>query len=232
MSRRRVARWLLTLQLLVGIALAATPSPPADAASRAAATALYRVRPDPRLCPSPACGGFWASLANRAATRCRDGGTRPACYVASIDLDRLAGASRSRAEAALAAPGTLVAGGFDDFHSVDFPQLASLAAVRVWLPAGGGDTRGQVYRLADTGIRCVRAPCFSLRATLVNRGVATKLSALDFAGSGASQPAVARARALLVQGGVLVAGAFHATAVPGSPTAGRTLDVRQIWLPA
>src|SRR5581483_8338153 len=89
---------------------------------------VFRLRPDPRLCPSPFCGGVFASLVNRPLTTCFDGTSRPECYAAGARLDVAA----------------------------------------AWLAAGPRSTGGTVYRVVDTGVRCARAPCFSLRATLVN----------------------------------------------------------------
>ncbi|MEP7224495.1 MAG: DUF6748 domain-containing protein, partial [Actinomycetota bacterium] len=43
----------------------------------------YVVYTDPRLCPSPLCGGYWVALANHSRTRCPDRRYRPRCYVAS-----------------------------------------------------------------------------------------------------------------------------------------------------
>ena len=47
-------------------------------ASRRRARRCYIVRADPRLCPSPLCGGYWVALANGARTRCADGVARGA----------------------------------------------------------------------------------------------------------------------------------------------------------
>jgi hypothetical protein len=176
------------------------------------------------MCPSPACGGFWASPVNNASAT---------TYVASVGLGRLAAGSAARAQAALRSPGTLVAGDFVPYASDDFPQLLSLSATRVWLPALAGRTEAAVYRVLDTGIRCIRAPCFSYRAMLVNRGKpAVRLSEVDLAAAGAPATAVARARALLGRGGVLVAGEIKRVVIPNAPDAGRTLVVDQLWLPA
>src|SRR5262245_6268322 len=143
----------------------------ARGASRAPAPAVYRVRPDARACPSPACGGFWASRTNRSLTTCLDGSTASSCYVAAVDLSALSIASRAHAEAALGTSTALVTGSFGRHHSEDFPQLARLVASRVWIAAGPGRATTTVYRVVDTGLRCIRAPCYSLRATAVNRNV-------------------------------------------------------------
>src|SRR5438093_4560982 len=66
----------------VGSAAAGTPGDPSG-------SAVYQVRPDPRLCPSPLCGGAFASLVNLAHTPCIDGSEREACYVADLDFSAM-----------------------------------------------------------------------------------------------------------------------------------------------
>ena len=67
----------------------ATPTPTAPTGEPPGATGVYRVRPDLRLCPSPLCGGAFASLVNQPTTQCVDGVDRAACYLASIDFSAL-----------------------------------------------------------------------------------------------------------------------------------------------
>src|SRR5262245_387346 len=47
---------------------------------------------DPRLCPSPLCGGFWVTSVNQSSTVCADGSQAARCYVAELDFS-LAGLS-------------------------------------------------------------------------------------------------------------------------------------------
>ena len=178
------------------------------------------------------CGGFWASRVNRTSTACRDGVPHAACYVASVDLSGLAASVRASARSALGSGRALVTGVFAAYSSNEFPQLAKLVAERAWLAAGTDHEIGTVYRVVDTGLRCIRAPCFSLRATVVNGTHSLTLSSLDLSGTGASPPAISRARAALAGSGVLATGVVRATAKPGSPTAERTLVATQVWLPA
>ena len=52
--------------------------------------AYFAVRPDPRACPSPTCGGFWVTELNQAVTHCADGTTAAeaqGCYVAELNSD-------------------------------------------------------------------------------------------------------------------------------------------------
>ena len=52
--------------------------------------AYFAVRPDPRACPTPMCGGFWVVELNQAVTHCADGTTAAeaqGCYVAELNSD-------------------------------------------------------------------------------------------------------------------------------------------------
>jgi hypothetical protein len=152
--------------------------------------------------------------------------------VAAIDPSALPARRRGRARAALGAPSTLVDGSFVPYANAAFPQLAALGALDVWVARGADGWAGNVYRVTDTGIVCIRAPCFSLRATVVNTTRTIKLSEIDLEGASASAIAIERARALLSHGGVLVAGTVRRVSVPGAPDTGRALVASQLWLPA
>lgn len=135
-------------------------------------TSIYVVRPDPRLCPSPRCGGYWVALANHARTRCHDGLLRARCYVASaIDVGGIPLAA-GVPDGALARA---------DIRAGSLPGLGTLGVLivaDVRAPAGRG-TKGTYYRVRDLGIRCVRAPCFSLRTASLNRSTRGLVSSLD-----------------------------------------------------
>src|SRR5262249_38686232 len=138
------------------------------ATAKRAADTVYRVRPDPRMCPSPICGGFWATRLNVSPTSCFDGSTPPACYVAALGLTGFATEQQDRIRRALTQSRALIGGSIVHYPSDRFPQLGSLRARRAWLAAGSASGSGIVYRVVDTGIKCIRAPCFSFRATVVN----------------------------------------------------------------
>ena len=222
--RPLVAAVCLAAALLPASALAGSTE------SYAPAT-VYSLRGDPRMCPSPMCGGFWASRVNWKLTPCFRGPELPACYVASVDLSTLAPVSRARAQTALSSGRALVEGGFERYSSA-YTQLARLAAARVWISATAGRPEGTVYRVVDTGIRCIRAPCFSLRATVVNGTRSVMLSGIDFAASGAPAATIARAHALLAHEGVIVSGTIRMLAGAGAAGPGRTLAATRLWLPA
>jgi hypothetical protein len=159
---------------------------------------MYVVRVDPRLCPSPMCGGYWVALANGARSRCQDGLRHPRCYVARAvrrgggPLDRIP-------------EGALVRGAIDDGRD-DFGVLVATA---VYTPAGTGPVRGGYYRVVDNGIRCVRAPCFSFTVQQVNGRTRGRVSGVDLGAARAKPGEIARAtRALHSKNGLYAQGAF------------------------
>src|SRR5436190_18824054 len=176
----------------------------APAASRVPApvlaTAIYVVPPDPRLCPSPLCGGYWIGLANHARTRCADGLLRPRCYVA-VALD--AGSRQPRSVPAESLVKATL--GLQSFG--DLGELGALFVTDVWAPVARAKVAGTFVRLRDTGIRCVRAPCNSIRLGRLNIGAHTMLvSSLDL-GPVRTGPTRKRAEAALATPeGLLAAG--------------------------
>jgi hypothetical protein len=178
-------------------------------------TAIYVVRPDMRLCPSPLCGGYWVALANGARTRCQDGLRRPQCYVA-----RAVGTNGNQLESI--AEGSLVRGAID----VGRDDLGELVASAVFAPAGRAAVEGGYYRVTDAGIRCIRAPCFSYRATQVNGSTRTTLSGVDLEAARATANEVGRAEAALsTKSGLLARGRF----VP-SADGGRVFRALRLYL--
>lgn len=177
------------------------------------------------------CGGFWASRVNWKLTPCLTGVARAACYAAAVDLSAFTATARVRAQPALASGRALVEGAFAQYAST-FPELGKLVATRVWLSAGAQQEAGTIYRVIDTGVRCIRAPCFSLRATVVNGTRSVTLSGLDLAGSGATPATISRAHALLARGGVLVSGTIRTLAGTRIADPGRTFAASRLWLPA
>jgi hypothetical protein len=188
-----------------------------SASSQPIGTAIYAVRVDPRLCPSPLCGGYWVALANGARTRCVDGLRHPRCYVARA-VDATANPLGGIAE------GALVRGMIDAGHD----DLGELVVIAVYAPAGQATVSGGYYRVVDTGIRCVRAPCFSYRATQVNGRTRTTTSGVDLQAAHATPAEVARAQAALrTKHGLFARGRFAST-----PDGGRAFRATRLFLRA
>jgi Domain of unknown function (DUF6748) len=193
---------------LIGVVLAACAVAASSVLARQppVGTAMYVVRHDPRLCPSPLCGGYWIAIANGARTRCIDGLRHPRCYVAR------AVAAKGNALDGNVAEGALVRGAMDAGPD----DLGELVATTVYAPAGTAAVSGGYYRVVDTGIRCLRAPCFSYRATQVNGSTRTTTSSLDLAASGATPAEIGRAQsALRTPNGLYARGRFARTADGG-----------------
>lgn len=177
----------------------------------------YVVRVDPRLCPSPRCGGYFVSLANRSRTWCADRTRNTRCYVTHAVSSRgrqlgLPDGSLVRATLALRA----VAGA---------DRLGVLVVDEAYAPTGSGEA-GSFLELRNTGIVCVRAPCFSFAARRLNGAGRVELSGIDFQAAGATVGQVARARAALGEKRpVFVRGTVARTA-----DGGRVVRVSRIYL--
>ena len=183
-------------------------------------TALYSVRVDPRLCPSPLCGGYWVALANTARTRCADGTARARCYVA-----RAVGEDRHPLDASVP-DGALVRGDLDTFDFDGVGVLGVLAVASVHAPKGKAPESGRYYRLVDTGIRCVRAPCFSTRASRRNRMGKTAISGLVLTTLRYDEQLEKRVlAALATRNGVLARGRIRPT-----PDGGRVFHASRFYL--
>jgi hypothetical protein len=185
-----------------------------------AGSSFYVVRADPRLCPSPLCGGYWVARANHARTRCHDGLLRPRCYVAgAVDKDRLP--PRTSVPDGALARGTIEPRAFDGLG-----KLGVLVVADAFPPAGRATPAGRFFRLVDTGIRCIRAPCFSIRASQPNRLSRTTVSDLDVGAPQATPGEIARAEAALVsRTGLLAQGRIEP-----SPEGGRLFRPTRFFL--
>jgi hypothetical protein len=179
----------------VAVALGIVALSAGDADAKPAAH--YVVRADPRLCPSPVCGGYWVSLANRSRTRCHDGLYQPRCYVASAWP-----ASRKIDD------GALVQGGISVQTIQGFGKLGLLIATDVRNPVGE-TASGSFFRLRDIGVRCIREPCFSIRASRLNERGTVMVSGLDL--SQTKLPTGHQATLALLGDGLFAAGRIVST---------------------
>ena len=203
------------LTLLAALAVVVSAS-----ARSTAPGAVYTIQGDPRMCPSPFCGGYWVALANGARTRCADGAQAPRCYVArAVDVER---------RPVTIPTGGLVRATLESSETGDLGKLGVVVVSIAYAPAGTVAVTGGYYRLVDMGIRCIRAPCFSYRATQINGSTRTTMSDLDLASSGATPAEIARANAALGSAnGLLVRGRFAKT-----PNGGRVFRASRLFLRA
>jgi hypothetical protein len=143
----------------------------------------YRGRFDARRCMFPLCGGAWVRRVNATTTKCSDGKYQAECYVAEIDVSRLALKSdyldeqvRSRFEAGtVVLRGNLAAGTLGTF------KIARLLAREAWMAAADGAPAAsdRFYRASDSGIRCFTTPCPSIHVAKLNSTTARNIDGID-----------------------------------------------------
>ena len=183
---------------------------------------MFVVQHDPRLCPSPACGGYWVALANGVRTRCGSGQATARCYVADT-VDRT-----GRPLASDIPEGSLARGAVELGQKLGNRVLDRLRVWAVYSPAGTTAAGGGYYRVVDTGIRCIRAPCFSYRAGSVNTFSPIEASQVDLQASGATATEMDRAQAALrTKDGLYARGRFATT-----PDGGRVFRALRLYLRA
>lgn len=208
---------------LVSIVLAAVGIAASGSGARTppTGTAMFTAQADPRLCPSPLCGGYWVMLANGVRTRCGTGQRPARCYV-SRAVDRA-----GKPLAALP-NGALLRGAIERGQRVGTQRLDQLMVKAVYSPAGTATVGGGFYRVFDTGIVCVRAPCFSFRAQAVNGSSQIRTSGIDLQASRATAAEIERAQAALrTKDGLYARGRFAPT-----PDGGRVFQALRLYLRA
>ena len=196
--------------------------------SLSSTSTYFRGRPDARKCASPMCGGTWVSRPNYGTTTCADKSRAAECYVFALDLSSL-----KLEDATVAA----VTSGFDSGSVllrgklvVGDRGIGKLVASEAWMapsdvPPVGGDL---LYRINDSGIRCVKAPCPSLHAAKLNSTSSSNVATLDMSavkGASADDKLAARLEAAT---GVLLA-AHATTPGNGGGNGGATLMASQLY---
>jgi hypothetical protein len=205
--------------LLAGALIAPAAVPPS--AHPTSAAAVYRLRPDPRMCPAPLCGGYFASEVNRVQTTCTDGVARAVCHVLTVDTAAvLPPAQWAQLQRQLPTDQVLVAGTLATAEAGNgLSAEDSLIASAVWRSTSARPTTKPVWLVTDTGVRCITNPCFSLRATLVNGTLTARLSSLR------------GWRGAIPGRGLLAAGTIIRVPHAGPAGAGRELVTSRVWLP-
>jgi hypothetical protein len=124
--------------------------------------------------------------------------------------------------------GALVRGALEPGQKFGDHVLDRLRVWAVYAPAGTAAVGGGYYRVVDTGIRCIRAPCFTYRAGSVNALVPVMTSEVDLEASGATTAEIDRAYAALrTKDGLYARGRFAPT-----PEGGRVFRALRLYLRA
>lgn len=169
----------------------------------------YRVtRLDPRLCPSPLCGGVFVSRVNRKKTECAAGESASECHAAIVDFSALGltPEEETRLQAEFVAKRVLARGELvlvDRGIGVDVPTLVVRDAWRG--VTGSQRDRGRYFGVFSTGIVCITHPCPSFSGFKLNGRRVGWIHGLDLASSGATDPQIAEGMEALFSGPGLLA---------------------------
>jgi hypothetical protein len=105
-------------------------------------------------------------------------------------------------------------------------ELGAVFVAEIWKPVGSTPPTGDFFRVRDLGVRCVRAPCFSMRAWQINRPFRITVSDLDLRPAKPAPEELARAEAALTT----PEGLFVSGRVDRTSQSGRLLRATQIFL--
>jgi hypothetical protein len=188
-------------------------------------------RPDPRLCPSPVCGGYFVKAVNKPLTRCADGAWRPECHAGEVDASALgwSEADVARFNEQFGKRQALARGKLRQVERGSL-KVDVLVLDEGWLGQAGRAPVGHFYRVEDSGIVCITFPCPSIVETALNFRFRQFIAGVDLAASGAAQEQVEAGRkALSAPGGILAAGRHRI--VMGPSARGIELMTSEFYLP-
>lgn len=163
---------------------------------------------DPRLCPSPVCGGVFVKLVNRKLTPCADGTLAEQCYAPILDWSALGLEQEEewQLESDFRNRRVLARGELSLVHT-PYGALPSLVVSDAWRGVTGNEARGRFLGLVPIGIVCITHPCPELLSIHLNRHYRQLIHGVDLTHSGASEAQIAEGLRSLFEGpGLLVAG--------------------------
>lgn len=192
-----------------------------NADTLASTSTYYRVRPDPRDCIFPLCGGVFVSRVNRKLTRCADRHYNSECYVPEIDWSQLGLSEERTAEinGTCSSGRCLLRGRIEAKDYFNLGNLGVFVATEAWRAATDSAPSGTFVRLYDNGIRCITFPCFSIHEAVLNRRRHTNLSDVDFSQVGATPEQIEAAWQAIATTSLLAAGTN--VIIPDAGPAGR-----------
>ena len=207
---------LLTAALLLAAALLLTAPQSAIGQQRVTVpevtlpgeTYYIVTRIDPRLCPSPICGGVYVKRVNRKISRCADGTYAEECYAPIIDWTALALTQEEtwKLEDEFSGKRVLARGALRMLET-PYGPLPELVATDAWRGTTGNEATGYFFGLRPSGIVCITSPCPELIALRLNRRSRFLAHGLDLAVSGANASQIETGLTALYQGaGLLVSG--------------------------
>ncbi|MCA9505381.1 MAG: hypothetical protein H6748_19725 [Spirochaetaceae bacterium] len=174
--------------LMAGIGLTGGSDPVRAAAvpwsvDRPRSAWLEVTRPDPRLCPSPMCGGVFVRALNRWQLRCADGHHARECYVGQVDWSALGldPDAEARLGGEFTARRVVVRGALfaEDLFGRSIPALRVDEAWRG--VTGSRSLRDGFWLVTPSGIVCITHPCPVLNEERLNSRRSRALHEIDLA---------------------------------------------------
>jgi len=204
-----------------------------DAQIRPDASSGYYIvtRPDPRLCPSPLCGGHFVKQINKPRTLCADLIWQQDCHAAELDASALGWSSDEFA---------IFYAQFGQSHALARGKLLQMdrgsikADVLVldegWLGQALSEPIGAFYGAKGSGITCITYPCPSIRERTLNLRNERLIAEIDLAASGANAAQIEAGYSSLSEpAGILAAGEHRVISDPAG--GGLKLVASEFYLP-
>lgn len=194
----------------------------------------YRVtRPDPRLCPSPICGGVYVERVNRRFARCADGRRDFECHAAIVDFSALglSPAEEVAARSDFFGRRMLVRG---ELESVDLGfgiDVPTLLVQDAWRGVTESQSDyGRYLGLFSSGIVCITHPCPSFVGFKLNGRHVGWLHEIDFDHTGATPAQLEQGLSALYEApGLIGFGMLHT--IRGPAGFGKELRMTEFYLP-
>jgi hypothetical protein len=212
-------------------AAAAAGAPVASCPAPDPSTGRYYLvtRPDPRLCPSPTCGGWFVREVNKPKSLCADGTWQSECHASQLDVAALGWTDEDRArfDRRFGKRHALARGRLEQRDFGGTPGDV-LVVEEGWMGQALSRPAGVFFGLVDNGIVCITAPCASIDERRLNSASHRAIAEVDLAASGASAEQVAAGQeAMARRPGILAVGRNEAVEGPGGT--GTRLAAREFY---
>ncbi len=190
-------------------------------------------RTDPRLCPSPFCGGVFVRRLNSSWQPCADRSLAEECYAGRIDWSALGLAADEVAalEAELLQRRAIVRGRLEEADLGFAALIPVLVVSNAWRGVTGATPKDglRYFGVTPSGIVCITSPCPSLTQRRLNSRRSNPLHELDLASSGATGEQIARGLEALYGGsGLIVYGTSGS--IEGPAGQGRVLRAGEFYV--
>ena len=211
---------------MLGLLLAVSVMISSGAASAAVANTLRRpdgsssyyivTRMDPRMCPTPLCGGYFVKAVNKPKTQCADGSWQQDCHAVELDLSARGWSDDQRAR---------FSEQFGQQHALVRGQLRQMKRGTVkadvlvvdegWLGQALSKPAGAFYGVKTNGIVYITFPYPTIYERTLNVRSQRTIAEIDLAASGAGEDQIAAGyQALAKPAGILAAGENQLMAGP------------------